>query len=93
MNVLEQLLLVIEQQAAELVRSKFSGITYQDRVKGAVRYRVYEFSKNDLFSDIMRHLWTNRDIVAAVAARSNISFDSQLQVFQITVKLPVDTAH
>lgn len=88
--MLKQLLVAVEHNLSELVKSKFSGVTYQDiRVNGQA-VRVFEFSKNDLFSDIMRHMWTNRDIAQAVANMHNVTFDSNLQVFQITVKLPVD---
>lgn len=90
MSALKELLLAVEKQATELSRSKFSGVTYQDLVRGSSILRTYEFNKNDLFSDIMRHLWTNRDIIAVVETMPNIVFDTQEQVFRITVKQSVD---
>lgn len=89
--MLKQLLCAVERNLPDLVKSKFSGVTFQDVRASGASVRVYEFSKNDLFSDIMRHLWTNRDIAQAVAGMDNVTFDSNLQVFQITIKLPVDT--
>ena len=70
-----------------LVRNKFSGVTYQDVVKHGVVFRVFEFSKNDLLSDIQRLMYTNNDISAAVSLLDDVEFDANLQVFQITTKL------
>ena len=70
-----------------LVRNKFSGVTYQDVVKHGVVFRVFEFSKNDLLSDIQRLMYTNTDISTAVSLLDDVEFDANLQVFQITTKL------